>query len=118
MVVKSWVTVKVCGVREYQVTACSNVPGGNSGDCTYRTGVIRVRFAERTHMEDTLFHEITHAVWDASGLKDMLRRRLSAVLTPGQISDLEEDILVTQTPGLLATLKTAGWLRLPKPPKE
>jgi hypothetical protein len=114
----AWCSVKVCGVRDYQVDACSSVPGGNSGDCTYRTGRIRVRFAERTNMEDTLFHEVTHAVWDASGLKDMLRRRLSPIMTAAQIADLEEDILVMQTPGLLGTLKTAGWLKLPRPPKE
>ncbi len=116
--VKQWRLVKVCGMRDYRIDACSLVPGGNTGDCTATTGVIRVKFAEPTHMLDTLFHELTHAVWDASGLKDILRRKWSKLLTAEQLQDLEEDILVAQTPGLVATLTQAGWLSLPAPPEK
>lgn len=105
-------------MRDYRVDACTRITGGNSGDCTATTGVIRVRFAERTHMLDTLFHEVAHAVWDACGLKDILRRKWSKVLTEDQLNDLEEDIQVAQTPALLATLTQAGWLTLPEPPSK
>lgn len=119
MVTKQWCTIQVCGSRNYTVEAVSRIPGSDlTGDCTYTKGKIRVLFAEESHMEDTLLHEITHAVWDACGLRDTLRRRLGHVLTPSQIDDLEEDIMVAQTPGLLATLKLAGWLTLPAAPTK
>lgn len=115
-----WCKVLVCGAREFSVSAVRSVAssGGNVGDVRYELGSIRVKFAERTHMEDTLFHELTHAVWESCGLKDTLRRRWASKLSESELSDLEEDILVAQTPGLLATLKQAGWLRLPPPPER
>lgn len=118
MVGVHWVTVLVCGHREVTINAHASLPSGLAGDYTFKTGVIRVRFAEKTYMEDSLFHEITHAVWDASGLRDMLRRKLRHVLTDAQIEDLEEDVMVHQTPGLLSTLKQAGWLTMPPPPSK
>ncbi len=112
-----WCTVKVCGMRDYTVQACTKLPG-NSGDCTTTTGLIRVKFAERSFMWDTLFHEVAHAAWDACGLKDTLRRKWGKFLTEDQLNDLEEDIQVAQTPALLSTLMQAGWLTLPEPPER
>lgn len=113
-----WVNIVVCGYRNFTVNACDKIPGGNLGDCTHDTGIVRVRFAETTYMQDTLLHEVTHAVWDASGLKALLRSKWGKVLSDTQLVELEEDVIVGQTPGLLATLNQAGWLTLPLPPPK
>jgi len=91
---------------------------GCSGDMDPGPGVIRVKFAEATYMEETLLHEITHAVWGNSGLGVMLIRKWGHLLTESQLADLEEDIITLQTPGLIATLKQAGWLTMPSPPSK
>ncbi len=111
-----WVTITVCGFRDLRVVAVDRMSG--AGDYMERTGLIRVKFSERTYMEDTLFHEVTHAAWDACGLGMMLHRKWGHLLTMAQLDDLEEDILVLQTPALLGTLKQAGWLTMPSPPSR
>lgn len=113
-----WCNVVVCGFRNYTVDACSSVPGGLVGDQRREPSAIRVKFAESSFMQDTLLHEITHAVWDASGLGRILRSKYGAFLSDQQLEDLEEDIICLQTPGLIATLTQAGWLTLPAPPEK
>lgn len=117
MVVR-WCNVVVCGFRNYTVDACSSVPGGLVGDQRREPSAIRVKFAETSFMQDTLLHEITHAVWDACGLIRLLHSKYGHLLTAQQLEDLEEDIMCLQTPGLISTLTQAGWLKLPKPPKK
>lgn len=115
MVVR-WLTIRVCAFRDLEVTAVDRMSG--AGDYTQHSGRIRVKFAETSYMEDTLFHEVTHAVWDACGLGMMLERKWGHLLTKAQLTDLEEDVIVLQTPGLLGTLKQAGWLTMPVPPSK
>ena len=57
--VKPWCKIKICGYRDCTVQAATTLPEGNAGEYSYRRGLIRVMFAERTYMLDTLLHEVT-----------------------------------------------------------
>ncbi len=107
--VRIWFPIlDVCG-RDLRVTTHPGLKG--HGDSDSDKGLIRVRIAERSVMEDTLVHEVTHQAWDACGLSYLIRTKYG--LTEKQAEELEEDVIRFQTPALLSTFKRAGWLTIP-----
>lgn len=105
--------VDVCGQR-YRIEVFDDL-GENEGECDHVAGVIRIKRQAHDRMADTLLHElITHAAWDASGLKWML---VQAFQVPKKKMDAIEEMLARiSSPAMLSTLRNAGWLRLPPVP--
>lgn len=56
---------------------------------------------------DTLLHELQHAIFEASGLSSQLQELLG--LNDNAIHNLEEVIIRIYTPALHTTLRSAGW---------
>lgn len=88
-------------------------------------GIIRLRTIDRCtgaplsedFIQDTLFHELFHAMLHASGIAWVFRARLK--MSSRAWHAFEEDMDRLMTPALLATLKRAGMLVFPKlPPRS
>ena len=82
------------------------------GEASFEDGQIVLKPSAYWRMVDTLLHELLHGLIDASGLGWQMRRRLKMSLA--QWREFEETFIVRpMTPALLATLKSAGMLRVP-----
>lgn len=98
---------QTCGLT-YSVhlaTKNAQVLKGNEGVTYAETGMIFVEdTGNQARILDTILHEILHAVFEASGASFTLAIHAKRGVNP---NDLEEQIIRTLTPGLLAALTSA-----------
>jgi hypothetical protein len=110
----AWVkSIDVCGQR-YRVGVFTD-ERGYQGATTFADNAIEIQDQAEDRMHDTLLHELLHACFDACGLKLQIRERFSTMKKKDR-DFLEEAICVMLSPALLATLRRAGWLKLPRKP--
>lgn len=116
----TWCRPLVCGQRYDVIVAnaesCPHLEGRDEAVTVWESTTIAIREdLSDERKEDCLAHELfIHAVFEATGLSRMMRNKLG--LTEKQWDAFEEDLAHSYAPALLATLKTNGWLKLPKLP--
>jgi hypothetical protein len=104
--------VDICGQR-YRVLLDDEYDSKkNEGQCTWADNLIELLAQAPDRVHDALMHEIVHAVNDASGLKWAIANRFPK-LTLKERRALDEMLCRFLAPALLATLRNAGWLKLP-----
>lgn len=108
--------IDVCGQRYRVLVDPDFGPKKIEGSCTYQDNLIELLDQAEDRMHDTLFHEIVHAIADAGALKWTIATRFPK-LTKKDRAALDEMLCRFFAPALLATLRSAGWLKLPRKPR-
>ncbi len=117
-----WLSLHVGGQRWgiYLVKAASRLLGGADAQCDGITYVDQCRIylskdVERPALEDTLLHELLHAIFYVSGAGNVLNDLCKG--NPDKFERAEEQIVRSLTPVLHRLLKDLG-CRFPKGPTE
>ncbi len=105
--------VNVCGQRYRVMTDPVYDPHKWEGACTWQDNLIELLDQAEDRVHDSLLHELVHAITDACGLKWAIANRFKK-LTASDRRALDEMLCRMLAPALLATLRDAGWLRLPR----
>ncbi len=115
-----WCELDVCGQR-YRVLlseaeGCAELGDDEGVTLGERTEIYIQRGLSASRKEDTLIHELIHALLDASGAGHSLCEHLG--LSEDRWREFEEKLARLMAPAMLATFRGAGWLEIPAQPKE
>ena len=119
----TWCRPSVCGqVYDVVIANPSNSPWFEDEDLpeeaithTEATTIAVRDTISDSRKEDCLIHEVViHAIMEASGIGRILKEKYA--FKDKEWDDFEEDLARLYSPAILSTLKTNGWLKLPKIP--